>query len=89
MHLGRSRGVVWRVCVVGCGAADCEALGVVDTVFLEQIERGVRFGAFGDCFALEAVGEVDDCLDDVLVLGVLEQVANEFDVDLHGVLAGV
>jgi len=34
------------------GAADRVALGVVDAVFLEQIERGVRLDAFGDCLAL-------------------------------------
>ena len=58
-------------------------MGVVDAVFLEQIERGVRLDAFGDCLAFESLGEVHDRFDDVLVLRVLDQVADELDVDLY------
>ena len=64
------------------GPADPESLCVVDAEALEQLERLLVLDALSDGLAPEALGEVDDCLDDVLALGVLRQVSNEVDIDL-------
>lgn len=69
--------------VDGGGAADQEALRVVDAVSPEQLECGFGLDALSDRLVPEPSGEVDDGFDDVLVLRVFDEVADEFGVDLQ------
>src|SRR5450755_1260210 len=65
------------------GPADPVPLCVVDTHPAELIQRGLILNAFGDRLDLELVRDADDRLDDLTVLQVAEQVADELDVDLE------
>ena len=58
-------------------------MGVVDSELPEKCQRLLVFDALGDGPAVEALREVDDGFDYVLICGVRHEVADELDVDLQ------
>jgi hypothetical protein len=60
-----------------------EPLRVVDAEFDKELERLRVFDTFRDRLLLDALGEVNDRLDELLVGGVGGEVADELDVDFE------
>ena len=85
-----TRSATWRsllpdsyLGVEGCGTSDVVALGEVDPVRAQELQRFSVLNAFGDRFLTEALGEIDYRFDQVLVCRVVLEVVHELDVDLE------